>query len=56
MAILKTSKNMTVTVVSKYTVVAAALEKKAEAITVDATKNNLALNCIKKICANGDAE
>lgn len=56
MAITKISKNMTVTVASKYTVVTSGLDKRAEKITIDATKKNLALNCIKKICANGNAE
>ena len=54
MAITKIATNMSVTITNKYTVVTAKLNKAAEAITIDATKNNLVLNCIKKICATGE--
>lgn len=55
MAIVKTADNITITVTNKYTLVTAKLKKTAEAIKVEATQDNLVLNCIKKICANGDS-
>lgn len=54
MAILKTSKNRTVTVSKKYTVISSSLTKTATSVKVDATQNNLILNCIKKITASGE--
>ncbi|HEX8268459.1 MAG TPA: hypothetical protein VF581_01090 [Flavobacterium sp.] len=56
MAIVKLAKNMSVTVTNNYTVVAAKLQKSAESVKIDATKNNLMLNCIKKICAVGETK
>lgn len=54
MAILKTSKNMTVTVKNSYTAIAKKMSKTAESIKIDATKDNLVLSCLKKITANGE--
>lgn len=54
MAILKTSKNRTITVSKKYTVISSSLTKTATSVKVDATQNNLILNCIKKITASGE--
>lgn len=54
MAIVKMADNIKITVNNRYIVTTAKLKKTAESMKVDATKNNLALNCLKKICANGD--
>lgn len=54
MAIIKNAANMKITVNSAYTVISSTLKKDAEAIRVDATKENLAINCIKKITATGE--
>lgn len=54
MAILKTSKNRTITVLGKYTAISTKLVKTANSIQIDATKQNLVLNCIKKITASGE--
>lgn len=54
MAIVKMADNINVTVKNKYMAVTSKLSKTAEDIKIDATKDNLVLNCIKKICANGN--
>ncbi len=54
MAIVKMADNIKITVNNRYIATTAVLKKTAESIKVDATQNNLALNCLKKICANGD--
>lgn len=54
MSIIKLSTNSSVTVKNKYTVVASKLVKTAEELKMEATKNNLMMNCIKKITANGE--
>ncbi|MFC6098378.1 hypothetical protein ACFPVY_17150 [Flavobacterium qiangtangense] len=56
MAILKTSKNRSVTVLRKYTAIASKITKTSESINVDSTKENLMMNCIKKITAHGGKE
>jgi len=56
MAIVKMADNINITVANKYTVVTSKLTKTAEQMKIDATQDNLTLNCIKKICANGDSK
>lgn len=56
MAIVKMADNIKVTVANKYTVVTSKLMKTAEAMKIDATKDNLSLNCIKKIRALGETK
>lgn len=53
MAILKISNNRIVTVSGKYTAVASKIKKTAESVNVEATKENLMMNCVKKITAHG---
>lgn len=54
MAIIKSAANMKVTVQKAYTVISSTLKKDAEAIRMDATKQNLVMNCLKKITATGE--
>jgi len=54
MAIFKSSKNCTIIVKNNYTGIASKFSKTAEEIKVEATKENLMLNCIKKITASGN--
>jgi hypothetical protein len=54
MAIIKLADNINVTVANKYIAVSSKLDKTADEMKIDATKDNLSLNCLKKICANGD--
>jgi hypothetical protein len=56
MAIIKTAANMKVTVQKEYTVVSSTLKKDAQAIKIDATKESLMMNCLKKITARGESE
>lgn len=54
MAIIKTAANMKVTVQKSYTVISSGLKKDAEVMRMDATKENLVMNCLKKITATGN--
>lgn len=54
MAIIKTAANMKVTVQKSYTVISSVLKKDAENMRMDATKENLVMNCLKKITATGE--
>lgn len=52
MAIIKTAANMKVTVQKSYTVISSVLKKDAENMRMDATKENLVMNCLKKNNSN----
>ena len=57
MAIIKTAKNMTITVKSDYNLtVGGKLEKIADKINVEATKGNLVLASNKKIVSKDNAK
>jgi len=56
MAINKCAKNITVRINDKYISNSGNLIKYAESVNIESTKENLSLNCNKKIVSQGNKE
>jgi hypothetical protein len=54
MAITKVCKNRTVIVQNKYMTITTKLSKTADALKMEASKDNFVMNCLKKITATGE--
>ena len=54
MSITKLATNIKINVTNKYVAITSKLDKAAEEIKIDATKNNLIINCLKKINTTGE--
>jgi len=56
MAIIKQAKNIRLRIKNNYTSVSGKYTEQTERLILDATSDNLTLNCIKKIVSNGRKE
>ncbi|WP_163357895.1 hypothetical protein [Dysgonomonas sp. 25] len=56
MAINKRAKNLIIKMNDKYTSNSGSLIKYAESVNIESTKENLSLNCNKKIVSQGNKE